>query len=365
MAALQRFGVRTNIKQRTPEWFADRAQLGAVSASQIMSACGVMEYVQFRDYMLMKRKLIEDKPFAANHHTIRGTICESAIGVWLASILECQIGEGGYWRASWDLRLRVSPDGEIAPGTLIRYPLGKNVTDKPRCAGRHVLESELTLVELKCPFYLKADKKGTYMIKPEYYLQVQMQMWITGASKCVFACVGELLPDDRIGLTNKIGGVVWLVHSDPRVIEWMERRLALFWDLLAIPLPQGEDGIVPKAIMDAFVAECDAFEIHIHTVSSAKRAKLWPEPRPRTIEFLGVFPDVDLRVDDNLPETERVYVESLINTTLRNDLEVGIEVHASAKHWAPQTIAELEDEDGFWASVPDPTMETASVNRVE
>lgn len=147
------------MEQRSPEWFA--ARKGRLTASSIGAVMGLDPYRTRDDVM---RSMVREYHGAESEFT--GNVAtEWGVANEAGAIAEFEMETGLKVRPSpfypYGDRYGASPDGEIGNDALI---------------------------EVKCPFSLRKEGVPTKsaMDQPHYYMQMQMQMLVTGAMECYF-----------------------------------------------------------------------------------------------------------------------------------------------------------------------------------
>ena len=148
-------------KQRTKEWFNDRK--GRVTASNVGAILGVDPWRNREDVM---RAMVRDyhgaeTEFKGNPATFYGTNTEMQAKLCFTRQTGIDVEETGFARfAEW---LGASPDGLTADGGVL---------------------------EIKCPYGIRNDQDPAFKTlkeQPQYYAQVQIQMFACGSPFAHFA----------------------------------------------------------------------------------------------------------------------------------------------------------------------------------
>jgi len=161
------------IEQRSPEWFARRAQL--VTASEASYALGISKYKTVDEYIHDKVLAMSgaEPTFKGNKFTQWGTQKEAVAKLELENEIDSLIVEAEltvHPDHSW---LGASPDGivDAATGVEIKCPYADDFISLER--GPELLE--------KCE-----ERLFTIADKPDYWIQTQIQMACCGFDRVIF-----------------------------------------------------------------------------------------------------------------------------------------------------------------------------------
>lgn len=145
-------------EQRTPEWFAERAD--RVTGSIVGAILGCNPWMSRREVLQQK---LGYKKFEGNAATEYGTFHEEYALADFTAEYSLQVNEVGLIVHPEHEWLAASPDGMIPEKNAV--------------------------LEIKCPFGLRNDEQAAFKTideQPHYYAQIQIEMFCTGAERCYF-----------------------------------------------------------------------------------------------------------------------------------------------------------------------------------
>jgi putative phage-type endonuclease len=161
------------IEQRSPEWFAQRAQL--VTASEAAYALGISKYKTVDEYVHDKVLAMSgaEPTFKGNKFTVWGTEKEATAKLALENEIDSLIVEAELTVHSDHHWLGASPDGIVDRSTGVEIKCPYDDAFSKLDYGPALLE--------KCK-----DKLYTIAEKPDYWIQTQIQMACCGFDRVIF-----------------------------------------------------------------------------------------------------------------------------------------------------------------------------------
>lgn len=201
------------IEQRSPEWFAQRAQL--VTASEAAYALGISKYKTVDEYVHDKVLAMSgaEPTFKGNKFTKWGTQKEAVAKQELENDIDSLIVEAEltvHPEHSW---LGASPDGTVdaATGVEIKCPYADEFS---------LLEHGSELLQ-KCE-----DKLFTISEKPDYWIQTQIQMACCGFERVIFFVWTPMKSHQEIVERDD----AWLAENLPKLKEVHDRIVSEYTD---------------------------------------------------------------------------------------------------------------------------------------
>lgn len=187
------------IEQRSPEWFT--ARKGRVTGSMVGAALDLDPNTSRAEAMRRMVRAANGAPseFVGNIATNWGTMHEE--------------------EAREDFTYRTGQ--EVAPASFVVHPKLAWLGASP---DGYVGDDDL--LEIKCPFGLRNDDAPvafkTVEEQPHYYAQMQIQMFVTGRSRCVF---WQWTPKDW-NISFVRFDQVWIDENLPKLHDFYEEFLA-------------------------------------------------------------------------------------------------------------------------------------------
>lgn len=167
------------IKQRSKEWYS--ARQGRITASQAGTILGMNPNAKPEDVL---------KPFNGNDATQWGTFLEPHITAMISQWIPVQ--EAGFYIHPDHDWLGASPDGFLPHKGVL---------------------------ELKCPFYHRHTPKP---IKPHYWAQTQIQMYVTNSDYCAFV---QWWPPNQFRAWPILPDNEWLDKSIPKLFDFWRTHI--------------------------------------------------------------------------------------------------------------------------------------------
>ena len=201
------------IEQRSPEWFAQRAQL--ITASEAAYALGISKYKTVDEYVHDKVLALSgaEPTFKGNKFTEWGTRNESIAKIELENDIDRLIVEAEltvHPEHSW---LGASPDGSVddSTGIEIKCPYADEFSS---------LERSAELLS-KCK-----EKLFTIAEKPDYWIQTQIQMACCGFDQVIFFVWTPMKTHQEIVKRDD----EWLTENLPKLKTVHDRILSEYND---------------------------------------------------------------------------------------------------------------------------------------
>lgn len=183
------------VEQRSPEWFKQR--LGMVTGSSVGAILGCDPFRKPADVMraMVRAYHKAESEFKGNIATEHGNKFESFAQADFEMETGKDVTETGFHVSSEYEWLGASPDGLVGDDSVL---------------------------EIKCPFG-KRDSKDfkTIQEQPQYYAQMQIEMLVTGRSKCHFYQWSPVGSDLQTVLLSE----VWINENIPKLKKFYDSYL--------------------------------------------------------------------------------------------------------------------------------------------